>query len=214
METRVLCFQASVFLTSSKYANQDSGWQEPQHDHMNSLHVDKDINSLWLRSNLAHTRYTQGMLSIPYSEKFLPSPQWTAAFRNPRNCGTPWSTQEYSLRDKMVHLSFMELNTQNQSESRLFFKVTLGIKLSFTHQWWQIEQEISYRCTHTHTHTHTNTKWLYPNCYLLNKYLNFYLLNSNDDQDQKSLNTRTPWCIPFIHKGLKRNFNSRSLMHA
>jgi hypothetical protein len=46
------------------------------------------------RSTLAHTRYTQWLLSIPYSVKLLPSLQWMAAFRNTRNCGIPWSTPE------------------------------------------------------------------------------------------------------------------------
>jgi hypothetical protein len=39
-----------------------------------------------------------------------------------------------SLRDKKVHLSFMELNTESQSNSRLFLKVTSGVSLISTNQ--------------------------------------------------------------------------------
>jgi hypothetical protein len=81
-------------LHSWGHANQHIGWQEPQNDHMNSLHVKKEINSLWLRRSPAHTGYSQWMLSISYSVKLLPSIQWTAAFRNIRNSAIPWSTQE------------------------------------------------------------------------------------------------------------------------
>jgi hypothetical protein len=87
-------FQASLFLTSSKHTSQHTGWQETQSDHLNSIHVDKEINSLWFRTTLAHNGYTQWMLSIPYSEKLLPSPQWTAALRSTRHCRKPWSNQE------------------------------------------------------------------------------------------------------------------------
>jgi hypothetical protein len=92
--TSGFCFQASVFLNSSKHANPQTGWQGAQSDLMNSLHVDKEIKSLWLRSTLANTGYTQWMLSILYPEKLLPSLQWMAAFRNTRNCGIPWNTRE------------------------------------------------------------------------------------------------------------------------
>jgi hypothetical protein len=44
--TRGFCFQASVFLTPSKHANAHSVSQELQSEHKNSLHVDKEINSL------------------------------------------------------------------------------------------------------------------------------------------------------------------------
>jgi hypothetical protein len=37
------------------------------------------------RNTPADTGYTQWLLSIPYSVKLLPSPQWTVAFRNTRN---------------------------------------------------------------------------------------------------------------------------------
>jgi hypothetical protein len=40
-----LCFQASVFLTSSKHKNTHIGCQEPPSDHKNSLHVNKEINA-------------------------------------------------------------------------------------------------------------------------------------------------------------------------
>jgi hypothetical protein len=93
LTTRGLCFQASVFLTSSKHANAHTGWQEPQSDHKNSLHVDKEI-LFDLRNTPKHTGCSQVMLSIPWSMKLLPSLQWTAAFRNTRNYGIPWSTQE------------------------------------------------------------------------------------------------------------------------
>jgi hypothetical protein len=43
--TKGLCFQASVFLTSSKHKNAHAGCQEPLCDHKNSLHVHKEINS-------------------------------------------------------------------------------------------------------------------------------------------------------------------------
>jgi hypothetical protein len=50
-----LCFQASMFLTSSKHANPHTGWQEPQSDHKNSLHIDQEINSLWSKKpNVSH----------------------------------------------------------------------------------------------------------------------------------------------------------------
>jgi hypothetical protein len=45
--TRGLCFQASVFLTPSRHTNKHTGYQEPQTDCKNSLHIDKKINSLW-----------------------------------------------------------------------------------------------------------------------------------------------------------------------
>jgi hypothetical protein len=41
-----LLFQASVFLTSTNHANTPTGWQQPQRDHINSLYVHKEINSL------------------------------------------------------------------------------------------------------------------------------------------------------------------------
>jgi hypothetical protein len=44
--TRGLLFQAFVFLTLSKHTNTHTGWQEPQSDQKNSLHVAKEINSL------------------------------------------------------------------------------------------------------------------------------------------------------------------------
>jgi hypothetical protein len=75
LDTGGLSFQASVYLTSSKHWNPYTGWQDSQSDHMNSLHVVKKINSLWLRSTLAHTGYTHWMLSISYSVKLLPSLQ-------------------------------------------------------------------------------------------------------------------------------------------
>jgi hypothetical protein len=43
--TSDLCSQAFVLLNSSKYANSHTGWQEAESEHMNSLHVDKEINS-------------------------------------------------------------------------------------------------------------------------------------------------------------------------
>jgi hypothetical protein len=115
--TRRLLFQAFVFLTSSKHTNPHTGWQEPQSDHMNSLHVDKEINSLWLRSTPSHTGYTQGMLSSPYSEKLLTSLQWMTPYRYTQNFGITCSTREghsciqWFSGGHRVHLSFMELNT-------------------------------------------------------------------------------------------------------
>jgi hypothetical protein len=44
--TRGLCFQAYVFLTSSKHADTHHGWQEPHSDLENSIHFDKEIYSL------------------------------------------------------------------------------------------------------------------------------------------------------------------------
>jgi hypothetical protein len=46
------------------------------------------------------------------------------------------------------------------------------------------------------------------------KEFNFYLQNSHDEEEQKSLNSGTPWCITSIPTVLKRDFDSRSLMHA
>jgi hypothetical protein len=69
----------------------------------------------------------------------------------------------------------------------------------------------------THTQTHPpppHTKWWYPNCYLVNEFLNFYLLNNQVEQDQKSLNTKTSWSTPSIPTALMRDFDSRSHMHA
>jgi hypothetical protein len=126
---------------------------------MNSLHVDKEINSFWLRSTPANTGYTQWMLSIPYSEKLLPSLQWTAAVRNTRNCGIPWSTREgHSFLQRFSKgqnstLSFMELNTYSQSDSRLFLKVTLGTKPNF---YKSVNGKLNKKY-HTHTHTHKHT---------------------------------------------------------
>jgi hypothetical protein len=45
--SRGLLFWAFVFLTSSKHRNPHTGWQEPQSDQKSSLHVAKEINSLW-----------------------------------------------------------------------------------------------------------------------------------------------------------------------
>jgi hypothetical protein len=136
------------------------------------------------RSTPAHTEYTQWLLSIPYSVKLLPSLQWMAAFRNTRKCGIPWSTQErhsflqrFSWGQK-TQLSFMELNTYNLSNSRLFLKLTLGIQPNF----YKSENgKLKKKKNHIHTNTHINihTKWTYPNCYLVNEFLNFYLLKSN-----------------------------------
>jgi hypothetical protein len=39
-----------------------------------------------------------------------------------------------SLRNKKVHLSFMELNTESQRNSRLFLKVTSGVNLISANQ--------------------------------------------------------------------------------
>jgi hypothetical protein len=95
-------FPGFCVLSSSKHANPHTGWQVPQSDHVNSLHVDKEINSLWLRSTMVHTGYTYWMFSMPYSVKFLPSLLWTTDFRNTRNCGTPWNTQEgHSFQQKI-----------------------------------------------------------------------------------------------------------------
>jgi hypothetical protein len=111
-----------------------------------------------------------------------------------------------SLRDKTVHSWNWTYDiTVTQG---CFLKVTLGINLVSTNQWRQIEQQIS------HTYTHTHTMWWYPNRYLINEFLNFYLLNSHVELDQISLNTRTPWCIPSILTVLKTDFDSSSLMHA
>jgi hypothetical protein len=68
--------------------------------------------------------------------------------------------------------------------------------------------------THAHTDKHTHQKWWYPNWYLVNEFLYFYLLNSHVEQDQKLLATRTHCCIPSIRTLLKRDFDSKSLMHA
>jgi hypothetical protein len=47
---RMLLFQHSVFLTSSKHRNAHSGWQECETDHRNSLNVDKEINHFHMRN--------------------------------------------------------------------------------------------------------------------------------------------------------------------
>jgi hypothetical protein len=44
--TRMLLFQTSVFLTSSKQGNTQTGWQGRETDHKNSLNEDKEIHSL------------------------------------------------------------------------------------------------------------------------------------------------------------------------
>jgi hypothetical protein len=122
-----------------------------------------------------------------------------------------------SLRDKTVNLSFMEVNIYNWSDSSLFLQGTLQIQPNFSNHWmanWTRNIKYTHTNTHTHTHTHTHTKWQSPNCYLVNEFLNFYLLNSHVEQDQKSLNTTTPWFIPSILTMLKRDLDSRSLMHA
>jgi hypothetical protein len=118
-----------------------------------------------------------------------------------------------SLRDETVHLFFMELNTYSWSDSKLFLKVTSQIQPNFYKSVnGKFEQEIWH--TQTHTHTHTHTKWWYTDCYLVNEFLNICLLNSNVEQEQKSQNTRTPWCLPSILTVLKKDFDSRSLMLA
>jgi hypothetical protein len=117
-----------------------------------------------------------------------------------------------SLRDKTAHLSYMELNTYSWSESSLFLKVSLGIQLNF---YKSVNDKLNNKY-HTHTHAHTGTykKWWDPTCFLVNEFLNYYLLNSHVEQVQKSLTNKTHSCIPSIPTVLKRDFDSRSLMHA
>jgi hypothetical protein len=58
-------FQASVFLTSTKHANTQTGWEEPHSDHMNSLMSTKKLLHFDLRNTQAHMGCSQGMPSIP-----------------------------------------------------------------------------------------------------------------------------------------------------
>jgi hypothetical protein len=205
--TRGLLFQAFVFLTSSKHTNPH--WLvEPQSDQKNWLHVAKEINSLWPEK---YTIMINDCLVFPTQWNcYHLSSEWQLS-------GTPESVEYHealgkdihfskdSLGDKTLQLSFMELNTYSWSSSRLLLKGTSGIQPISTNQWMANWTRIS--------NTHTHKKWWYPDCYLVNELLNFCLLNSNIGKDQKSLNTRTPWCILPIPTVLKRDFDSRSLVH-
>jgi hypothetical protein len=63
-----------------------------------------------------------------------------------------------SVRDKTVHLSFMEQNTYSRGTQGCSSKWLWGFNLISTISEWQIEQEISHTHAHTHTHTHTSTQ--------------------------------------------------------
>jgi hypothetical protein len=56
---------------------------------------------------------------------------------------------EDSLGDKTLHLSFMELDTYSQSDSRLVLKVTSGIQPDF---YKSVNGKLNKKY-HTHTHT-------------------------------------------------------------
>jgi hypothetical protein len=155
---------------------------------MNPLHVDKEINSLWLICTLAYTGYTQWIVSIPFSVKLLPSLQWMADFRNTRNSIIPWSTQEGH--------SFLQRFSQEQNSTpfphgtehilsewlKAFPQSDFGNATKFLQiSEWQIEQEKSHIHAHTETNVHTK-KWWYLNCYLVKEFLNFYLVNSHVEQ--------------------------------
>jgi hypothetical protein len=118
-----------------------------------SIHFDSEVH-----------KHTQWMLSIPYSEKLLPSLQWMETFRNTRNCGTPWSTQggHSFISAKILwgtkHYTFPSWNwthtvrpTQGCSSKWLW-----GLNQISTSQWmanWT--RNITHTPIHTNTHTHT-----------------------------------------------------------
>jgi hypothetical protein len=91
----------------------------------------------------------------------------------------PWGTKQYNFpswnRTHTVRV------TQGCSSKWLW-----GLNQISAKQW---TAKGTRNITHTHTHTHTHTQLWYLNCYLVNKFLNSYLLNSHNEQDQKSLNT-------------------------
>jgi hypothetical protein len=136
-----------------------------------------------LRTIEEHTDCTPWMLSTPYSVKLLSSPLWTEAFRNTRNCSKPWSTrkghsfpQRFSGLQKSTpfphgteHTQAVRIKAVPQNE---FKACAYILKISE----FQIVQEKS------HTHTHTYTKFWYAVDYLVNKFLNFHLLNYKVEQ--------------------------------
>jgi hypothetical protein len=150
--------------------------------------------------------------------KWLPPRQWTSAFRNTRKYGIPCNTQEghsflQRLSEGKNSTPFIHGTEHIKSEwHKAVPQVTLGINLISTNQWRKIEQ----RTSHTHKHTHTHTYIQGGDILIvMSKWVNtFYLLNSSIEQDQKSLNTRTPWCIPSISTMLMTDFDSSSLLHA
>jgi hypothetical protein len=166
-------FQDFVFLTSSKHANPHTVWQETKCDHMIPLHVNKEFNSLWslylitlyLRSTPAHSGYAQWLLSNPYSVKLLPFLQWMASFRNTRNFGEPWSTQEgHSFMQRfsegqnsahflhwIEHIQSEWLKTVPQSD---FWDSSKFLQISE----WQIEKEKSHIHIHKQTHKHKKVR--------------------------------------------------------
>jgi hypothetical protein len=75
MSNRGLLFQAFVLLTSSKHTNPHTGWQKPQSDCKEFTSCQQKLIHVLPRNTLAHTGYTQRLLSIPYSVKLLPSLQ-------------------------------------------------------------------------------------------------------------------------------------------
>jgi hypothetical protein len=62
--TRMLLFQASLLLTSSKQTNAHTRWQEHETDHRNSLTLDKQIHSLSSKKYTGHTGGRQRMHTI------------------------------------------------------------------------------------------------------------------------------------------------------
>jgi hypothetical protein len=138
-----------------------------------------------LRNTQAHTGYSQGKVVFPS--------QWNCYHlsRKWQVSGTLETMESHETLGEIIlwgttHYNFHSWNWRQK------VRATPGCSTSdFVNEpnfYKSVMANSERNFTHTHKPQHTN--WWYSNCNLVNEFLTFYLLNSNIEQDQKSLNTR------------------------
>lgn len=84
LRSRMLLFHAVVSLTASKHTNAHTGWGEPQTHHVNSLNVDKRINSISSQKYTGICRVYLMKTYYPLLSEIFASVQSSAPFSNTR----------------------------------------------------------------------------------------------------------------------------------
>jgi hypothetical protein len=146
----------------------------------------KKLMQFDLRTIEEHTGCIPWILRTPYSVKLFSSLLLTEAFRNPRICGKPWSTQKrYSFLQRFSGVQESTHFSHTQSvQLKAMPQWLQGLNIHFKSQWIP---NCTRKITHRHTDTQTHINCWYTVCYLVSEYLNFHLLNYNVEE------TRSHW---------------------
>jgi hypothetical protein len=166
-----LCFQVYVFLTSSKHKNSHTGWQVPQSDYNNSLHVDKKDLFTLIQEIQWHTQHiVKECLVVPS--------QWSCY--HPCSECQPSGTSGIMEYHEALRRIFISTNILSRTKEYTFpsWIWTQKVRLSqdCSSKWlWELtlllhisDANWKRNMTCGREHTHTHQKWWYPNSYPVN----------------------------------------------